>query len=110
MPIAENSVVKTFVDMNLSIMLLNGEQVVVIRHKNLFPTGGYLLDTHFYRKIQGQWEWTIKSSLAYRADGSLRSSNVTNNSKLKWTPFKVPIDDNTKTEIELAEKLITTSK
>jgi len=84
---------KYFANADIAVIQLGSERVAQIQSKVVSPRGGISLSSHYWRKRQNHWEASMKTTDLYRGDGSLRSHQIIEDSKLSWVIAEVPTDD-----------------
>lgn len=71
--------------------LVTGEpQVAEFPTKRVFSDGRYTITVKYLRRMQGVWQWAIKSRTDYLANGDVSKQNLTDDSKLDWVKLDPP--------------------
>lgn len=108
--VKEQGGLRYFANAEISIVNLSSERVVQIQSKVVFPRGGITLSSHYWRKYNNRWEAAMKTTDLLRVNGSLRSHQVVNDSKLAWVVAENPTDETWVAILNSAADLLQASK
>lgn len=71
-------------------------QIAEYQTKRVFSDGRYTITVTYLRRLQGEWQWAIKSRTDHLADGNVSEQNRIDDSNLNWVVLDPPVNKHEK--------------